>query len=120
MNALNINLNIVPEIIQAAKGSFFLAQMLALEVFLASNISERQEILFVAKISFEAVKAEVWKRLGVSFRKRCETFCRGNKMNSAGRAPYLHILKWLAEEGEWTLNLREAMRQHRDMADSVS
>lgn len=40
-------------------------------------------------------------------------------MKSAGRAPYLHILKWLAEEGDWTLDLREAMRRHREMTGSV-
>jgi hypothetical protein len=40
-------------------------------------------------------------------------------MKPAGRAPYLHILKWLAEEGEWTLDLREAMRRHREMTGSV-
>ncbi|MFH1112914.1 MAG: TIR domain-containing protein [Pseudomonadota bacterium] len=118
-SALNIEFNIAEEIIHAAKGSFFLAQMLALEVCLASNISERQEIPVATKTSFEAVKAEVWKRLGVSFRKRCERFCRGSKMKSAGRAPYLHILKWLAEEGEWTLDLREAMRRHKEMTGSV-
>lgn len=117
--ALNIRLNIVDEIIQAAKGSFFLAQMLALEVCLATNISERQEVQRCTETSFEAVKAEVWKRLSISFRKRCERFCQGSKMKPAGRAPYLHILKWLAEEGEWTLNLREAMRRHRDMTGSV-
>lgn len=117
--ALNFRLNIVLEIIQAAKGSFFLAQMLALEVCLASDIHERQEVRRSTKTSFEAVKAEVWKRLGISFRKRCERFCQGSKMKPAGRAPYLHILKWLAEEGEWTLDLREAMRRHREMTGSV-
>lgn len=118
-DALNIDLGITSEIVQAAKGSFFLAQMLALEVCLASDISDRQEVQRSAETSFEAVKAEVWKRLGVSFRKRCEKFCRGSKMKSVGRAPYLHILKWLAEEGEWTLDLREAMRRHREMTGSV-
>ncbi|NTW68575.1 MAG: TIR domain-containing protein [Chlorobiaceae bacterium] len=117
--ALNISLNIVPEIVQAAKGSFFLAQMLAFEVCLASNITNCQDERRIAETSFEAVKAEVWKRLSVSFRKRCERFCRGSKMKPAGRAPYLHILKWLAEEGDWTLDLREAMRRHREMTGSV-
>ncbi len=118
-DALNINLNIASEIIQSSKGSFFLAQMLALEVCLASDITERQEDLYSAQISFEAVKSEVWKRLGLSFRKRCERFCVGSKMRPAGRAPYLHILKWLAEEKEWTLDLKEAIRKHNEMSGSV-
>lgn len=117
--ALNISLEISEEIVEAAKGSFFLAQMLALEVCLASGITEYQDPIRSTNTSFEAVRAEVWKRLGISFRKRCERFCCGSKMKPAGRAPYLHILKWLAEEGEWTLDLRAAMRRHREMRGSV-
>jgi hypothetical protein len=119
-NTLNIRLNVADEIVAAAKGSFFLAQMLALEACLACKITERQDFLVETDTSFEALRAEIWKRLGTSFRKRCESFCRGSKMKSAGRAPYLHILKWLAEEGEWTLDLRSAMRRHRKMSGSVS
>ncbi len=117
--ALKIRLNVSDDIVSAARGSFFLAQMLALEACLACKITERQDSLVETDSSFEALRAEIWKKLGTSFRKRCETFCRGSKMKSAGRAPYLHILKWLAEEGEWTLDLRSAMRQHRDMSGSV-
>lgn len=117
--ALNICLNVSDEIVSSSKGSFFLAQMLALEACLACNITECQNSPCVTDASFEALRAEIWKRLAMSFRKRCETFCRGSKMKSAGRAPYLHILKWLAEEGEWTLDLRSAMRKHREMSGSV-
>lgn len=117
--ALNISLNVADDIVNSAKGSFFLAQMLASEACLACGISERQEALLTTDSSFEALRAEIWKRLGMSFRNRCERFCRGSKMKSAGRAPYLHILKWLAEEGEWTLDLRSAMRRHREMSGSV-
>ncbi|MEO7993258.1 MAG: TIR domain-containing protein [bacterium] len=36
-------------------------------------------------------------------------FVRGPKFNRAGRAPYLHLLKWLSEANEWSISVdREA------------
>jgi len=117
--SLNIRLNVKQDIVKASRGSFFLAQMLALEVCKTADIWEAQEQERSTAVSFEAVKAEVWERLGQSFRKRCERFCIGAKMKRAGRAPYLHILKWLAEGSEWTLDLRAAIRNHQEMRGSV-
>jgi hypothetical protein len=65
------------------------------------------------------VKADVWDRLAQVFRARSEHFCRGTKMKREGRAPYLHVLRWLSEGTEWTLSLRDAMRAHPDMRGSV-
>lgn len=117
--ALNVELNVRDEIVEASKGSFYLAQMLALEVCKSAGILEAQTSLTTTTLSFESVKSQVWNRLGQSFRKRCERFCIGSKMRKEGRAPYLHILKWLAEGTEWTLNLRSAIRQHPEMRGSV-
>lgn len=41
------------------------------------------------------------------------------KFARRARAPYLHILRWLAEGKEWTLSLRDAVRQHPEMRGSV-
>ena len=40
-------------------------------------------------------------------------------MKREGRAPYLHILRWLAEGTEWTLTLRDTLRLHPGMRGSV-
>jgi hypothetical protein len=34
--------------------------------------------------------------------------------------PYLHILNWLAQSGNWTLSLRDAIRSHTELRGSVS
>jgi hypothetical protein len=118
-NALNVRFNVVKEIVEAVRGSFYLAQMLCREICLSLDILKSQEQEKSLNISFESTRATVWERLGMTFRKRCEQFCRGTKLRKEGRAPYLHILKWLATDQNWTLDLREAIRSHSDLRGSV-
>lgn len=117
--ALNIEISVTEDIVQAAQGSFYLAQMLCRETCKRADILERSEERRATAVSFEAVKANVWDRLSQVFRDRCVRFCRGTKMKRTGRAPYLQILRWLAAGSEWTLKLREAMRTHPEMRGSV-
>ncbi|MBZ5575859.1 MAG: TIR domain-containing protein [Acidobacteriia bacterium] len=119
-DALNVDINVEDEIVTAAQGSFYLAQMLAREVCQRAGVLERQDSRKRVEVSFESVSADVWERLAQVFRARCEKFCRGTKIRKEGRAPYLHILRWLADGKEWTLSLREATRQHVEMRGSVS
>ncbi len=117
--ALNIAIDAIPDMVTSSQGSFYIAQMLGREVCKDAGITERAESTKTIEISFESVKADVWDRLAQVFRTRCQSFCRGSKMKKEGRAPYLHILRWLAEGTEWTLSLRDAMRQHPEMRGSV-
>jgi hypothetical protein len=119
-HALNITLNVKDEIVSSAQGGFYLAQMLCREICLQSEILEASEAKKTIEISFEAVKSGVWDRLSLSFKPRCERFCRGTKLRKEGRAPYLHILNWLAQSGNWTLPLRDAIRFHPELRGSVS
>lgn len=118
-NTLNVKLNVFDEIIAAASGSFYLAQMLAREVCLNANILEKQEEKKNTDVSFEAVAANVWDRLSLSFLRRTEQFCQGTKLRKEGRAPYLHILYWLATGESWTLDLRDAIRRNSSLRGSV-
>jgi hypothetical protein len=117
--ALNVDINVEDEIVTAAQGSFYLAQMLAREVCQRAGALERQDLPKRVEVSFQSISADVWERLAQVFRARCEKFCRGTKIRREGRAPYLHILRWLAEGKEWTLSLRDAIRQHPEMRGSV-
>ncbi len=116
---LNISLNIATEIVAASQGSFYIAQMLCHEVCVRTNIleacTEHQNI----EVSFESIKSQVLQRLGGVFEERCKRFCRGSKLRPEGRAPYLHILHWLAMGQEWTLSLPDALRTHSLMRGSV-
>ena len=118
-HALNIRLNVRQEIVREAKGSFYLAQMLAREVCMEASVLERRDSQGHSEVSLPAVRSRVWERLGLSFRQRCESFCTGTRLRKEGRAPYLHILNWLATSSEWTLSLRDAVRQHAELRGSV-
>jgi TIR domain len=118
--ALHVEFGVTEELTKAAQGSFYLAQMLSREICLAANVLETPEVDKFIELSFEAVRAKVWDRLGNSFRKRCEEFCRGSRFKKEGRAPYLHILHWLGMCDDWTLDLRSAIRQNITMQGSVS
>src|SRR5208337_3952162 len=116
---LNIMINVIDEIVEASQGSFYLAQTVSREVCKRAGILERSVDHISTSVSFQSVKADVWDRLSQVFRERTERFCRGTKMKREGRAPYLHILRWLAEGTEWTLPLRDAIRAHPGMRGSV-
>lgn len=118
--ALKIKLNVVEEITAAAQGSFYLAQMMCREMCMADGILEACAEEKQLEISFEGVRAAVWERLGIAFRDRCERFCRGTRFKKEGRAPYLHILYWLARCDDWTLNLKDAIRNNINLRGSVS
>lgn len=117
--ALNIRIGISDEISEECNGSFYLAQLLAYETCLKSGILETQDDTVDLTISSEAVKSSVWRRLDDRFRPKATTFCEGVRKKKEGRAPYLHILKWLSEEDSWVLNVREAARTHLTMRGSV-
>jgi hypothetical protein len=117
--ALRISLGVKDEIVKEVKGSFYLAQMLAREVCLQAGVLDARESAMTLLVSFPGVRSKVWDRLGLAFRERCERFCRGSKLRREGRAPYLHILNWLASSSEWTLPLREAIRNHAALRGSV-
>jgi hypothetical protein len=116
---LNIEINVASEIVDAAQGSFYLAQMLSREVCKRAGILERAVDHTLTTVSFQSIKSDVWDRLSQVFNERTARFCRGTKMRREGRAPYLHILRWLAEGTEWTLPLRDAIRLHTGMRGSV-
>ncbi|VVB64526.1 TIR domain protein [uncultured archaeon] len=118
--SLNIDINVVSEIVDAVQGSFYLTQMLCREICLQAHILEKCPEKVCTDVSFEGVRARVWERLGMTFKNRCETFCRGTRLRKEGRAPYLHVLNWLASGKSWTLDLREELRRQPTLRGSVS
>jgi Holliday junction resolvasome RuvABC ATP-dependent DNA helicase subunit len=105
--ALRVNIPVKKDIIADVRGSFYLTQMLCREICLHFQILQAQEELRTIEVSYEAIRSHVWDRLALAFRKRCERFCSGTKIRKEGRAPYLHILNWLANGDNWTLVRRE-------------
>ncbi|CAK0768750.1 ATPase [Gammaproteobacteria bacterium] len=117
--AMNIEFSISNEIAKSANGSFFLAQLLCHETCLKSGILNTLESKRHLDISFEAVNYRVLETLSKKFTDIAVRFATGKRLRKEGRAPYLHILKWLAEKSEWSLNLDRELLQHASQRLSV-
>jgi hypothetical protein len=119
--ALNITLNVSDEIIRDAHGSFYLAQMLAYNTCLRANVLEaKNEDGFVTAESFHAVKAQVLEQLARSFHDTAIAFARGTKLRREGRAPYLHLLYWLSQSKNWSINAEREADRHPAQSGSVN
>jgi len=118
--ALRISINIRDEIIAAAQGSFYIAQMLAYHTCIRSGITETGKFITSTTQSYESVKTDVMETLKRSFHETRIAFCRGTKLKREGRAPYLHLVYWLSESNNWSIiAIREANR-HQAQKGSVS
>lgn len=118
-DALNVQISFRQQIAEDARGSFQIAQMLCHQACLMAEITERSEVKRSLDISFEAVRGRVLDGLSTTFFEEARKFARGTKLRQQGRAPYLHILYWLAESDEWSLRLDLAMAQHPLQKGSV-
>lgn len=117
--ALNASFNVGDEIVETSNGSFYLAQMFCQEILASLRIMETSDSLYRTEVSMEQIKSTIWDRLGAVFRERCELFCLGVRRRIEGRAPYLHILNWLANSGDWTLSLDSAIRTNTKLGGSA-
>jgi len=117
--ALNVTIDIKERIVQAASGSFYIAQMLCHETCLASKITERQQEKRTIDVSSELVFSRVMDNLSRRFMNPAMKFASGPRLRREGRAPYLHILKWLAEANEWSISLDREVAMHPEQRGSA-
>ncbi|MBL7255956.1 TIR domain-containing protein [Paractinoplanes lichenicola] len=119
-NALNVRISAREHIIEKARGSFYLAQLLCMDACVAEGVIEKPDAERVISTSFAAVQRRVVERQKERFGDTVRAFARGTKFRPSGRAPYLHILKWLSESDSWSISLSEEMRKHPTEKVSVS
>jgi hypothetical protein len=117
--ALNIHINVKEDIVRAAAGSFYLAQMLCHETCLAAGITEASLQQVAVTISYQAVSFRVLANLNRRFLKQAIKFGGGPRFRREGRAPYFHILKWLAESNEWSITLDREIAKHPEQRGSA-
>lgn len=117
--ALKIKIGIKNEIVDQARGSFHITQMLCYELCLLCGITGEQELEKDADTSAELLKQKVHDDLYRVFGERAKLFASGGKLRREGRAPYLFLLHWLGTEDQWALQLDEMMRKYPDHKGSV-
>jgi len=117
--ALNVTLEAASQVAEAAQGSFYLAQMLCLELCIEANVQERQDATTPVASSYSSVRARVMERQERRFGPAIREFARGTKFRPSGRAPYLLLLKWLADSQRWDIALNDEMPKHPEHRASV-
>lgn len=118
--ALNVSLP-VAEIARQATGSFQLAQLICHSVCLFGGIENYQEEhVKLEKMMIATVRERVMDDLSMSFSEIAMKFAAGPAFSREGRAPYLHILRWLSSGTQWALSLDREMVKHPEMQPSVT
>ncbi|TXI29725.1 MAG: TIR domain-containing protein [Nitrosomonas oligotropha] len=116
---LKVDLNVKNEIIKDSQGSFHLAQMLAHHACLRSNILIECDVVTPTTISFETLREFILDDLSVSFSQITMKFCKGQRVKKGSRAPYLHVLYWLSESEDMSINIESALVEHQNHRNSV-
>ena len=93
--------------------------MLSHHTCIETGILEEKDSCVATKASFEAIKGKVFDDLSRTFLNRTQNFARGTRFRREGRAPYLHLLYWLANSDEWSLSIEQAIRRHPELRGSV-
>lgn len=117
--ALNVEFLDNQQIVNAAQGSFHIAQVLCHYICVEAGVTETQDSKKKIDISVDVVVDRVMSDLGRQFMTPSLVFAGGSKIRREGRAPYLHILKWLSESEEWSLDLSELLRLHPEHKGSI-
>lgn len=119
-STLNVDINIKEDIVNAAQGSFYIAQMLSYHTCIRSGVLRTLDDRRSTNESYESVKAHVMESLARSFHDTTIAFTRGTKLRREGRAPYLHLLYWLSESRNWSINANREADKHPAQKGSVS
>lgn len=117
--ALNITIRNKQDIINRAQGSFQIAQVLCYNLCAREGVEQTQTETRTLSVSIDVTIERVMEDLGRQFGPACLAFARGSKLRREGRAPYLHILRWMADASDWSLDLSEELRQHPEYRISI-
>lgn len=117
--ALNINLIAAENVINGAQGSFYLAQLLCHEICTQQGILEEQQETTEIKTLYASARRQVMERQRTRFGSAVKGFVRGTRFRTGGRANYFHILRWLTDSPEWSIDLNEEAKMHPNEKYSV-
>jgi hypothetical protein len=119
-SALNCSFDFADEIATEASGSFAIAQVLCHEACIQGKVLATLEAGIKVSASLPAIREAVLLELSPRFFPVARDFATGNKLRREGRAPYLHLLRWLSDTAEGALDTKEAIASNPVLKGSVS
>ena len=117
--ALNIQISARNMITEKSQGSFYVAQTLCWEACVQADVTEAAIETQNVDTSFAAVQRKVVQKQRDRFGETVRGFARGTKFRPGGRAPYMHVLKWLSEADSFSISIPEQMQLHSKEKQSV-
>lgn len=118
--ALNIKITNKPGIVAKANGSFHIAQMLCKELCLCENVLCDCNELKILGTPINKVVKRIMTDLTRGFERKAKAFAVGTRVRSEGRAPYFHLLHWLAESKDWSIRMADIYITHPNHKASIS
>lgn len=118
--ALACDIAVADEIANEAEGSFAMAQILCHDACLQGGILDTQAHPVTVTTSLPSIREAVLRDLSPRFFPVARDFSTGNKLRREGRAPYLHLLRWVSETSEGALDTKEAIAANPNLKGSVS
>jgi hypothetical protein len=119
-NTLRCKIIVADGIALEAEGSFAMAQVLCHEACLQGRILSTQDEEVSIEVSLPGIREAVLRELSPRFFPIAREFATGNKLRREGRAPYLHLLRWLSETPEGALDTKDAIASNPNLKGSVS
>lgn len=116
---LNIQIADKERVCEISQGSFQIAQLLCHEICVEGGITETAAERTSADKTVDVVLDVVLTALRRIFHNACIEFAQGSKLRREGRAPYLHILRWLVESDDWSVDLKRAIKDNPNHRGSV-
>lgn len=110
--ALNIEFDNKQDIVSNAYGSFHIVQIMCQKACIENEIIQTCDTHTQIHFSYPKIQAVMSEEFARHYYEIARTFATGNRLRREGRAPYLHVLKWLTESDTWSLALLPAIQKH--------
>lgn len=118
--ALAIKFDNVNSIVKNCYGSFHIAQLMCQKACIQAGVIEACEEPTNIHFSYPNVSGEMYEEFARSYFETARTFATGPRLRREGRAPYLHILKWLSESNTWSISLVTEIQKHPEQKAGVT
>ena len=110
--ALGVRIAARDDIVTESAGCFCLAQWFCLEACVQAGYLDSAAGPAVIGTPFEPIRREVLARQSTRFGPALRDFARGVTFHPAGRAPFVHLLRWLTDADGWSISLQDEIARH--------
>ncbi len=117
---LNINIKYKENIVRKSNGSFHITQLLCKELCIIEGLIQTSIEYRELETDINCVVDKIMVDLTRVFDNKAKEFAAGSRVRSSGRAPYLHLLYWLAQSREWSIRMSDIYLAHPNHKVSIS